>query len=557
MTPPRWSWRGKPGTPGEPAGTPSSVPAVGAGSHVERTEVSNRIENSPVHGGVYQAENLTVNHTHNHLEPPPGPVTWPVRVGTVPPLASAFQPRPGLREEIDRARERHTTVVLTQVLSGGGGVGKSQLAAACAGRAHAEGVDVLVWVNAAETAQIIAAYATAAQRVGASGADGQDAESDAGVFLDWLAVTDRSWLVVLDDLTDLEGAGPWWPRPPATERGRVLATTRRRDALVSGGGRAVVDIGTYSEDEALGYLGERFTAAGAAHLLDDHAGELVETLGLLPLALAHAAAYVINEGVDCATYLGLFTDRASRLTALLPPGADTDGYGRQVTTSLLLTLDAAGCREPVGLAAPAIRLAAHLDPAGHPDTLWATEAVTHYLTTHRTPAPDPVTPDQARAALRLLHHYALLTHDTHDSNRAVRLHALTARAARETTPHTEIPATVHAAADALRDIWPEHEHTARDLTAVLRTNTDTLAAHAGDLLWQPDGHPVLFAAGHSLTAVGLFGGAVAYWQRLAADAERLLGGDHRDTLLACGNLAVSYYQAGRTSKVTGLLERVL
>ncbi|MEK2494789.1 FxSxx-COOH system tetratricopeptide repeat protein [Kitasatospora purpeofusca] len=538
------------------AGRDVSHSAVGAGSRVEHTEVDNRIVGSTVEGDVYQAENLTV--THHHPAPTAEPVWRPVRVGALPPLASAFQPRPGLREEIDRARERNATVVLTQVLSGGGGVGKSQLAAAYAHQARAEGMDVLVWVNAAETAQIVTAYATAAQRVGVPGADGQDAESDAGAFLDWLAATGRSWLVVLDDLTDLEGTQRWWP-PAGTGGGRVLATTRRRDALVSGGGRAVVDIGTYNPAEALGYLHERLTAADAGHLLDD-AADLVEALGLLPLALSHAAAYMINEGVDCTAYLDLFTHRASRMESLLPPGADTDNYGREVTTSLLLALDAAGRREPVGLATPAIRLAAHLDPAGHPDTLWTTRAVTQYLTDHRTTRasdPAPVTAGQARSVLRLLHHYALITHTPHDTHRAVRLHALTARAARETTPTTDTPATVRAAADALQTVWPEHEHTARDLTTVLRANTDTLNDLADGHLWQPGGHPVLFVAGHSLLRAGLFHTAVTHWQHLTAVAERLLGGDHPSTLAARGNLATSYWRAGRTAEAIRIEERVV
>ncbi|MFJ8437220.1 tetratricopeptide repeat protein, partial [Kitasatospora sp. NPDC094019] len=110
--------------------------------------MDNRITGGTVNGDVYQAGNLTVTHHHNH--PAPAPVSAsaprPVRVGTVPPLASAFQPREELQDQIDRARERNTTVVLTQVLSGGGGVGKSQLAAVCAHRAHTDGVDVLVWV---------------------------------------------------------------------------------------------------------------------------------------------------------------------------------------------------------------------------------------------------------------------------------------------------------------------------------------------------------------------------------------------------------------------------
>ncbi|MFD4905227.1 tetratricopeptide repeat protein [Kitasatospora purpeofusca] len=545
------------------AGRDISHSAVGAGSRVEHTEVDNRIENTTVGRDVFQVgRDLTVNTTLNYPPPPPEPVWRSVRVGAVPPLASAFQPREELRGRIDRARERNTTVVLTQVLSGGGGVGKSQLAAHYADQAHAEGVDVLAWVNAAETTQIIATYATAAAKVGVPGADGQDAESDALAFLDWLAVTDRSWLVVLDDLTDLEGAAPWWPRPPAGANGRVLATTRRRDALVTGSGRARVDIGTYTPDEALDYLRDRLAEADAGHLLDDRSDDLVEALGLLPLALAHAAAYMINEGVDCTAYLRLFTDRASRLESVLPTDADTDNYGRRVTTSLLLALDAADHREPAGLATPAIRLASHLDPTGHPDTLWATEAVTEYLTAHRAsppagaPAPEPVTPEQARAALRLLHHYALITHTPHDSNGAVRLHALTARAARETTPPTQIAATVRTAADALLETWPEHEHTAPELTAVLRANTDTLTDHADDHLWHPDAHPVLFTAGNSLLHAGLFHTAVTHWQHLTADAQRLLGDDHPNTLTARANLASSYARAGRTGEAIVLEEWV-
>ncbi|WP_157815343.1 hypothetical protein [Kitasatospora sp. CB02891] len=94
-------------------------------------------------------------------------------------------------------------------------MGKSQLAAACARRAHAEGVDMLVWADAADPSLIVAAYAQAAHRAGVPGADGRDAERDGGAFLDRLAVTDRTRLVVLDDLTAIEDAGPWWPRPPA------------------------------------------------------------------------------------------------------------------------------------------------------------------------------------------------------------------------------------------------------------------------------------------------------------------------------------------------------
>ncbi|WP_189716556.1 FxSxx-COOH system tetratricopeptide repeat protein, partial [Streptomyces chryseus] len=496
---------------------------------------------------------------------PRAPVVWPMRVGTVPQLASAFQPRPGLREQIDQDHTGHTTVVL----AGGGGVGKSQLAAAYAHQALAAGTELVVWVNAAETEQVVTGYAATAHRVQAPGAVGQDAETDARAFLDWLAVTPRSWLVVLDDLTDLERIGPWWPPLSPSGGGRVLATTRRRDALLSGGGRAIVEVDTYTPAEALTYLHDRFTGARLVHLLDQQAQDLVRELGCLPLALAHAAAHMINEAVSCARYLLLLTDRQVHLERLLPRQADSEGYGRPIVAALLLALDAAQRVDPVGLAAPALRLAAHLDPAGHPNELWADAAVTGYLTAHRAlpttppataPAaaePTKVTAKQARAAVQLLHRYGLITCEARGGPRAVRLHALTARAAREGTTAPEIPAVVQAVADGLASLWPEADHTNPDLCAVLRANTDSLAAHAGDLLWQPDGHRVLYRAGRSLLNTGLYAAALTHWLRLAADSERLLGSEHPDTLTAAANLALCYSVAGRATEAILLRERVL
>jgi len=66
------------------------------------------------------------------IRAPARPVEWPAVVGQIPAAAAAFQPRPWLREQIDLARGSGGGVVLTPVLSGGGGTGKSQLAARCA-----------------------------------------------------------------------------------------------------------------------------------------------------------------------------------------------------------------------------------------------------------------------------------------------------------------------------------------------------------------------------------------------------------------------------------------
>ncbi|WP_225844166.1 tetratricopeptide repeat protein, partial [Streptomyces albus] len=514
-----------------------------------------------------QVANITERHIH--LTPPRREeVVWPVEVGPVPQLATAFQPRAVVREGVDAARASGEGVVLTQVFSGGGGAGKSQLAAAYAGQALAEGAELVVWATAGDEAQIVAQYAQAAARVGVPGADGKDLEEDARAFRSWLATTSRRWLVVLDNVTDPVVVEPWWP-VSRTGTGWVLATTRLRDARLTGGGRRRIDIGVYTPEEADAYLHTRLAGEDMEHLVDEQAGQLAEALGYLPLALGHAAAHMINEHLSCTAYLALFQEEEeTRLEEILPASADAEGYGRQVTATLLLALDAAQRADGNGLVVPVLRLAALLDPAGHPHTLWATEPVLTYLTGHHTetptgqlqedPAPRPaVTAGQARAALRLLHRYALLTCDTRAEPRAVRIHALTARAVRETTPaghHAELAVT---AADGLLEVWPDPDQPHPDLAATLRTNAETLSTHARQHLWHPQGHPLLFHTGMSLINAGLPAAATDYWQQMTTDSTHFLGPDHPDTLTTRGNLALSYRQAGRTQDAINLQQQVL
>ncbi|MFG2489399.1 tetratricopeptide repeat protein [Streptomyces virginiae] len=483
------------------------------------------------------------------------PVQWPLRLGSVPALASAFQQRPEVRDAIDQAAAGHTAVVLTQVLSGGGGVGKTQLASAYAHQALTSGVDLVVWVDASETDQVIARYAVAAHILDVPNAlAGQTGEQDARAFLQWLATTKRSWLVILDDITDPDAMLSWWPPSSAWGSGRVVATTRRQDAALSGSGRAVVDVDTYSSQEADTYLRARLRSARAEHLLDAQTEPLAAALGYLPLALSHAAAYMINEDVPCADYLLRFNSSAAKLDDLLPRHADTEGYGRHVATALLLSLDVAQTCEPVGLAIPALRLAAVLDPAGHPRELWGGKTVINYLTVHRGPTPSPechtpISSTQAKAALRLLHRYGLLTDDAQAGFRAVKLHALTARAVREHTPSGEQREIVRTAADALTELW--HKGVER---AVLHTNVDSLNDFAGDLLWEVEGQHLLRWVGHSLRARGLATAAVPYWQRVSDTSERLLGRTDRKTLMARRELAIAYLGAGRAKEAFAMFQ---
>ncbi|MFC0097813.1 tetratricopeptide repeat protein [Micromonospora marina] len=504
---------------------------------------------------------------HNYIYPA-APVTWPVQVGSVPVLASAFQDRVGLSARIDAAPPRSNTKVCTQVLSGGGGVGKSQLAASYAIEATRANTDLVLWIDASTHENVLAGYARAATRIQVVGSTGGgNLLADAEAFLNWLATTTRSWFVVLDDITDPAVLAGLWPPVSLNGQGRTLATTRRRDASLSGGGRRLISIDIFSMDESLRYLRQRLDDAGSPHLFDENAGGLTEDLGHLPLALSHAAAYMLNEQIPCVLYRRLFLDAQTRLETAFPASADTEGYGRRVAITLLLALDSAQCSQPYGLARPALQLAAMLDPAGHPDALWSTSAFTRYLTTYRELSehqltegalqPLSVTEEQARAALTLLHRFGLIAYQPRAEARAVQVHSLTARAARESTPDAQLLAAVQADADAILQIWPEFAHIERDLISTLRSNTAALVACGGDYLWQPAGHPVMHQAGISLLEAGLPDAAIAYWSDLTSTAERLLGRDSYETLGNRANLAAAYKAAGRISEAITLEENVL
>ncbi|MFD5815882.1 FxSxx-COOH system tetratricopeptide repeat protein [Streptomyces sp. NPDC127038] len=494
------------------------------------------------HGG---GEPFLEDVSDRHRDPLAPEASWPVVLGRAPALVTAFQPRAILQKQINEARSRTRTVVLTQVLSGGGGVGKSQLAASYATHAIKEGTDLVMWVDATGLQQVVTQYAQAAKRLKLPGAQGEDPEHNARVFLEWLAATSSRWLLVLDDITDPDALRPWWP-VSLTGAGWVLATTRRRDAEVNENGRTVVSVDVYEPDESAAYLDARLAAADRAYFLDGRAPALAEALGHLPLALSHATAYMIHEELGCTAYLEVLAARQALLDQVLPPAPDDEGNLRRITATLLLSLDAVQALDP--LATPVLRLTALLDPAGHPRSLWDTAPIAdglvdrrRWVFRRRPPAP---TPAQANSALNLLHRYALITRDGRDEARAVRIHALTARAVRESTPPADLPRLATAAADALTDVWPDADQPHPELADALRTNTDTLARHVGNHLWTPLPHPVLQRAGNSLLDNGLARLAIPYWQALAEDCARRIGPGHRRTLTARINIATAHQRAG-------------
>ncbi|WP_327372273.1 tetratricopeptide repeat protein [Streptomyces sp. NBC_01217] len=499
------------------------------------------------------------------------PAEWPHQVGVLPSRAQSFQHR----VEADRLRaavDDGGAAVLRQVLAGMGGVGKTQLAADYAHTAwDAGGLDVLVWVTASARSPVVAGYAQAGIEL--CRADPDDPEQAARSFLAWLTpkVGQRPcrWLIVLDDVADpddlvVNSDDPdnrysLWP--PASPYGRTLVTTRRRDAALTGEGRRLVEVGLFTEAEAAAYL----TTSLAAHGRVEPAGQLTALaadLGHLALALAQAAAHLIDSGETVAAYRDLLADRATTL-ADLAPDALPDEQAHSLAAAWSLSLDRADRLPPAGLARPMLQLTALLDANGIPEEVLTSEVARAHLAAHRTatsqrPAEDraPVSRRDAVRTLRALDRLSLIDHTPNAPHQAARVHQLIQRATRDTLPLDQRDQYARTAADALMAAWPEIERDT-NLAQVLRANAQALTRHADHALYLTDAHPVLFRTGLSLGKSGQVTAAADHYQNLADTAGQRLGPDHPGTLTARDSLARWRGESGDAAGAVAALEQLV
>ncbi|MFE0465464.1 NB-ARC domain-containing protein, partial [Kitasatospora sp. NPDC058965] len=475
--------------------------------------------------------------------PVSGPgVTWPHQVGVLPRQADCFQHRAGAAQLAAEPGAEQGAAVAYQVVAGMGGVGKTQLAAFHARQLWARGeIDLLVWVTATGRAAVVSAYAQAAGEV--LDTDPTDPERAARAFLAWLepksGMDACRWLIVLDDVGDPADLRGLWP--PVAPGGRTVVTSRRRDAAMLGRGRRLVPVDLFTADESLTYL----TTALAAHGRLDPPAELAalaDDLGHLPLALSQAAAYLVDAGVDCATYRTLLADRARALADLLPDASELpDDQAATLAATWSLSIARADRNAPDGPARVVLGLLSVLDPNGVPDgVLTGGPVLGHLAAAARTGL---ASPDDLVRILRILHRLSLIDHTPGNPHQAVRVHQLVQRAAFDDLAPGQRRGVVRAAADGLVAAWPQVERDTA-LATVLRANCEALRRCAEAELWEPAAHPVLIRAGHSIGESGQVAAARTHFEQLARAARDRLGPDHPDTLAVRAELARWQGEAG-------------
>jgi tetratricopeptide (TPR) repeat protein len=469
---------------------------------------------------------------------------------------------------LDNVLGKGHQAVITQSLTGLGGVGKTQLAAAYVAR-HTDDYDIVAWIRAEDGG--IADLAELA--VDLDGAlEGLGPPERASGVLRFLEITERSWFLVLDNVATPEQLSACCP---SAGSGRVLVTSRHQSFDDFG---PVFRVGVLDTQVAEEYLMER------ARRSDDRTGarRVAAALGCLPLALSHAGSYC-SAGTGFGDYLELLEGLPAAEVFDTNPEAF---YERTVASTWEASIHKAGAKAP--LAVPMLAMAAYLAPDAMPRSLFAV------LVEGDGPRQRKALADACGA----LHRFSL----AETSEESISVHRLVQKVVRDGAGARSDTTGPLAALEALSKAFPRDPELSADwpvceqLLAHVLALGDRWALEWGegeaivgilnlacaylvelgdagravpsagvvvsvaDILLGP-GHPHTLKARANLAWSYLFAGrtaeAIVILEAAVADSERILGPDHPDTLKARASLAWSYRFAGRTAEAISIFEAVV
>jgi tetratricopeptide (TPR) repeat protein len=498
--------------------------------------------------------NVTAGPGSPAAPPAVGPLVaaadWPVRSGQVPPLADRFNARQETGPDLAMALDRSPMIALlprSRRVGAGSShdwlrcTGKTQLAVFFAeSQWRARTIDLLIWIDASSTASIVSGYVEAARVITGTRLPGI-AESVAASLLGWLAQTDKKWLVVLDDLPEIQVLQGLWPGGPS---GQVVITSANTQAMAGLRDVLAVEIGPFSRREAMSYLVGRLTSDP-----DQRRGaiDLIEDLECQPLALAQATATIGSSWMTCVEYREQFHRRLAVFNP--PPGSPLPAAGVTWT----LSVDHADQLLPGGFAQSCLAVAAMLAGHGVPASVFSTPAACAYIAGS---LPAGQAAERTRMALVVLEQAGLIGIDRSTEPPIIRMSSILQRAVRVAMSPNMVEQSALAAATALLESWPEGER-GTWLGQSLRASAASLRRATGGLLWANGLHPLLLRAGQSLDDASLTGPAVEYWTQLTSTGDQVLGPGHPDSMVAVERLAGAYVTAGRVSEAVAWYQRIM
>jgi class 3 adenylate cyclase/tetratricopeptide (TPR) repeat protein len=434
--------------------------------------------------------------------------------------------------------ERHRAV-----LSGLGGVGKTQSAIEYAVRHRTEYPGGVFWINAETIGGLTGGFVAIATTLSVAAAASNDQEQIVKAALTWLNAHE-GWLLIFDNVDDRLEIQPFVP-----ERGKGdLLITSRQTVFAELGIPRALEMRDLDTEESVRFLLARTGREGSE--LDERtaAGELATELGNLPLALEQAAAYIAETSVAFSAYLGAFRKRRIKL---LEKAAELVAHS-SVSVTWAANFEAVERASPA--AADVLHVSALLAPDAIPFELFLVGA--HALGDSIAQA--LADPDELAMAelLRPLTRYSLVRSDM--AARVFSLHRLVQENAWTSLAESARRTTVERAVLALDASLPEVEF-------ATWTQCQRLVAHVASLAERSDmddAQPraagrVLNNTGRYLLERGRYAEAQALLERALAIRERALGPDHPDVATSLNYLAEAHKLQGWYPEAQARYDRAL
>jgi tetratricopeptide (TPR) repeat protein len=250
-----------------------------------------------------------------------------------------FTGREAYLERLEQFLNERGSVASTQplILTGLGGIGKTQVALTYAHSHYPKTYRTVLWVNAVEKETIEASCLALARLLELPVQQERDTDRIVQAVKQWLE-RHANWLLIMDNADDLPLARSFLP---GNHHGHILLTTRSQIVGTVG---TSIELSVMEPSEALQFLLRRAKVLAIGGSLDDieasirkAAARLVHLLGALPLALDQAGAYIDAAGKTFREYIPLYHEKRREL--LLKRGPLSSEHPESVAVTFKLCFD--------------------------------------------------------------------------------------------------------------------------------------------------------------------------------------------------------------------------
>ena len=238
-------------------------------------------------------------------------------------------------------------------LYGMGGIGKTQTTLEYVYR-NRDSYERIYWITAVDQASLLSGYQKIAPKAGLKTILNLEAVEIAERVLSWLR-KEQSWLLVVDNLDDITVTIGYLPENGPHRH--TLITTRNPNSI--GIPAEGVEVLLPNSGESVDLLCALSNVVIVANPRESkQAGQIVQELGYLPLAIEQAAAYVREVAGDFTTFLEHYHESQRDVYEWIPQGNRPYPYSVATTWSMSFETVRKSCPQ----AAELLRLLSFLNP---------------------------------------------------------------------------------------------------------------------------------------------------------------------------------------------------